>query len=258
MAYQHLVLLIRFLWLIYRIWHLYESNEEFMGSVVRSRTYGTLLTTATIGKLLKGCPTINTTLPYWMRLSEVSLAPEAAAIYRDVWTLSHCLQDPKRFAERVMDPEIQDLLRLEGPASKELVLWTADDTAAIVVRAEETEKDKPNVVGWGLFTEGVYGLGEEVANYLWYRPSHTPLYDKWTDGQQTVKKISRTYYQFQFLAIDISDELLMFQRKFQQAAYTTLSVYSSLAILTTDIVAAYYGGDTGVMIVEGIYQCVHQ
>jgi hypothetical protein len=159
-----------------------------------------------------------------------------------------------------MDPEIQDLLRLEGQASKELVLWTADDSAALVVRPEEikTDKDTPNVVGWDLFTEGVYGVGEEVANYLWYRPSHTPLYDKWTEGQQTVKKISRTYYQFQLFAIDISDELLMFQRKFQQAAYTTLSVYSSLAILTTDIVAGYYGGDTGVMIVEGIYQSMNK
>ena len=254
MAYQHIVLLIRFLWLIYRIWHLYESNEEFMGAVMRSKTYGTILTTASIGRLLKGCPTINTTLPYWMRLSEVSLAPEAAALYKNVWTLSHCLQDPRTFAERIMDPEIQDLLRLEGPTSKELVLWTAEDSVAL-------PKEKVDAIPsghWYLFTHGVYGLGEEVANYLWYRPSHTPLYDKWTEGQQTVKKISRTYYQFQLFAIDISDELLMFQRKFQQAAYTTLSVYSSLAILTTDIIAGYYGGDTGVMVVEGVYQCVNK
>jgi len=254
MAYQHIVLLIRFLWLIYRIWHLYESNEEFMGAVMRSKTYGTLLTTASIGRLLKGCPTINTTLPYWMRLSEVSLAPEAAALYKNVWTLSHCLQDPRTFAERIMDPEIQDLLRLEGPTSKELVLWKVEDSAAL----PEEKVDAIPSGHWYLFTYGVYGLGEEVANYLWYRPSHTPLYDKWTEGQQTVKKISRTYYQFQLFAIDISDELLMFQRKFQQAAYTTLSVYSSLAILTTDIIAGYYGGDTGVMVVEGVYQCVNK
>jgi hypothetical protein len=153
-----------------------------------------------------------------------------------------------------MDPEIQDLLRLEGPASKELVLWTAEDSVAL----PEEKVDATPLGHWYLFTDGVYGLGEEVANYLWYRPSHTPLYDKWTEGQQTVKKITRTYYQFQLFAIDISDELLMFQRKFQQAAYTTLSVYSSLAILTTDIIAGYYGGDTGVMIVEGVYQCVNK
>lgn len=254
MAYQQFVLLLRLLWLIYRIWHLYESNEEFMETVMRSRTYGTILTTASIGKLLKGCPTINTTLPYWMRLSEVSLAPEAAALYRDVWSLSHCLQDPRRFAERIMDPEIQDLLRLEGPDSKELVLWTADDSAAV---AEEKVYTTPST-HWNLFTDGVYVFSEEVANYLWYRPSHTPLYDKWREGHQTVKKFTRTYYQFQLFAIDISDELVMFQRKFQQATYTTLSVYSSLAILTTDIIAAYYGGDTGVMLVEGVYQCIHQ
>ena len=256
MAYQHIVLLIRFLWLIYRIWHLYESNEEFMEAVIKSRTYGTILTTASIGTLLKGCPTMNTTLHYWMRISELSLAPEAAALYKDVWSLSHCLQDPRKFAERIMDPEIQELLRLDGSASKELVLWTADDTTALIVRAEEDTQTQSE--HWNLFTEGVYGLSEEVANYLWFRPSHTPLYDKWTEGQQTVKKITRSYYHFQLLAIDISDELLLFQRKFQQAAYTTLSVYSSLAILATDMIAGYYGGDTGIMLVEGIYQCIER
>jgi hypothetical protein len=255
MAYQHIVLLIRFIWLIYRIWHLYESNEEFMESVIKSQTYGTILTTATIGRLLKGCP--NTTQPYWMRISELSLAPKAATLYKDVWSLSHCLQNPKMFAERIMDPEIQELLRLEGPASNELVLWAQHDSSALVVRPEEKVDAIPSG-HWDLLTEGVYGLSEEVANYLWFRPSHTPLYDKWTEGQQTVKRFSRAYYQFQLLAIDISDELLIFQRKFQQAAYTTLSVYSSLAILTTDIIAGYYGGDTGVMIVEGIYQCMNK
>ena len=254
MAYQQLVILIRFLWLIYRIWHLYESNEEFMEAVIKSRTYGTILTTASIGTLLKGCPTMNTTLPYWMRISELSLTPKAAALYKDVWSLSYCLQDPRKFAERIMDPEIQELLRLDGPTSKELVLWTSDDTTALIVRPEEEKSHQSE--HWNLFTEGVYGLSEEVANYLWFRPSHTPLYDKWTEGQHTVKKITRSYYHFQLLAIDISDELLLFQRKFQQAVYTTLSVYSSLAILATDIIAGYYGGDTGVMLVEGIYQCV--
>ena len=254
MAYQQLVILIRFLWLIYRIWHLYESNEEFMEAVIKSRTYGTILTTASIGTLLKGCPTMNTTLPYWMRISELSLTPKAAALYKDVWSLSYCLQDPRKFAERIMDPEIQELLRLDGPTSKELVLWTEEDTTALAVRPEEEKSQHSE--HWNLFTEGVYGLSEEVANYLWFRPSHTPLYDKWTEGQHTVKKITRSYYHFQLLAIDISDELLLFQRKFQQAVYTTLSVYSSLAILATDIIAGYYGGDTGVMLVEGIYQCV--
>ena len=255
MAYQHIVLLIRFLWLIYRIWHLYESNEEFMETVINSRTYRTLLTTATIGRLLNGCPTMNTTLPYWMRISELSLAPEAASLYKNIWSLSHCLQDPRKFAEKIMDPEIQDLLRLEGPASKELVLWTADDSTAIIVRPDE--KIEQVSTHWNLFTDGIYVLSEEVANYLWLRPSHTPLYDKWTQGQQTVKQFTRAYYQFQFLAIDISDELIQFQRKFQQAAYTTMSIYSSLAIFATDMIAGYYGGDTGVMLVEGIYQCVN-
>lgn len=189
-----------------------------------------------------------------MRISELSLTPEAVVLYKDVWSISHCLQDPRKFAEKIMDPEIQELLRLDGPESKELVLWTADDTA-LMVRAEE-DKQMPST-HWNLFTEGVYGFSEEVANYLWFHPSHTPLYDKYAEGQQTVKKISRSYYQFQLLAIDISDELL-FQRKFQQTIYTTLSVYSSLAILTTDMIAGYYGGDTGVMLIEGIYQYFHR
>jgi hypothetical protein len=191
-----------------------------------------------------------------MRLSELSLAPEAAALYKDIWSLSHCLQDPRRFAERIMNPEIQNLLRLEGKgtASKDLVLWTEEEekeSLAIIVKGAS---GAPSSTSWDIFKEGVYGLSEEVANYLWFHPSHTPLYDKWTEGQQTVKKFTRSYYQFQFLAIDISDELLMFQRKFKQASYTTWNVYSSVAMLTTDIVAAYYGGDTAVMLVEGAYQ----
>jgi|LauGreDrversion4_2_1035121.scaffolds.fasta_scaffold17183_2 hypothetical protein len=253
MAYHHIVLLIRFLWLIYRIWHLHESNQEFMDSVIKSRTYGTLMTTSSIGTILKGCPTTNTTLPYWMRLSELSLAPEAAALYKDIWSLSHCLQDPRIFAERIMNPEIQDLLRLEGSASKDLVLWSEEDESLAIV-VEGAASGAPSSTSWDIFKEGLYGLSEEVANYLWVRPSHTPLYDKWTEGQQTVKKFTRSYYQFQFLAIDITDELLMFQRKFQQASYTTWNIYSSVAMMSTDIVAAYYGGDTAVMIVEGAYQ----
>ena len=43
MHYRSLVLFIRAIWLAYRIWHLYESNNEFVRMTVERQTNGGIL-----------------------------------------------------------------------------------------------------------------------------------------------------------------------------------------------------------------------
>jgi hypothetical protein len=102
----------------------------------------------------------------------------------------------------------------------------------------------------------VYELGEETMNYLFWRPSHTPLYDKFAAVQMKMKEYYRAYYQFQFLAVDICDELYRFNSKFQTAMMTTMGIYTGLGVFVLDSAAAYYMGDNGVVIVEGVSQAL--
>jgi hypothetical protein len=237
MQYSYLVFLLRSILLIYRIWHFYESNEEFIDTVKKSNTYHTLIHSIDIVRVIKDCE--STTIPNILRLAENTLSPDAVKIYTKLWDISHCLENPVILSQRIMELRYPEWQLLGSPEmSNAIVEWNPPK-----------EKSK-----WSdILNGGLYQLGEQTMNYLLWNPSHTPLYDKWTFVHNKMKDYSRAFYQVQYISIDISDELIMFQRKFQQAIYTTWSIYNNLGILLIDIAAYNYKGDNGVMLSEGLY-----
>jgi hypothetical protein len=237
------VLFIRAIWLAYRIWHLYESNNEFVFTVKKSKTYGTLIIAVNSNTILENCEPIDA--PYLLRLSGLTLSSDAVELYKKVWDMSRCLQDPV-----ILTSQLRDIAFIEYPVDNDnlqsaLVPYTdrelmEEDIKPIIENTKYT---------WsGLLQEGIYGI---TVDYLFRKPSHTPIYDKWTEAQKKIKQYSRT---LQFLAIDITDELMVFQQKFQQAMYTTLSIHSSFGILVADLIGGVYGGDKAVLLIEGAYQ----
>lgn len=243
MHYRTLVLFIRAIWLAYRIWHLYESNNEFVFTVKKSKTYGTLMTAVHSSTILENCEPVDA--PYLLRLSGLTLSPDAVELYKKVWDVSRCLQDPV-----ILTSQLRDIAFIEYPVENDNL-----QSALVPYKDRELmEEDVKPIIEdtkdtWsGLLQEGVYGI---TVDYLFRKPSHTPIYDKWTDTQKKIKQYSRT---LQFLAIDITDELMVFQHKFQQAMYTTLSIHSSLGMLAADLIGGAYGGDQAVLLIEGAYQ----
>ena len=221
-----------------------------MTTIRTSKTFGTLINGVDLIYIIRHCD-VKEELPYLLKLSESTLAPEASDLYKKIWYISNCLQHPAILSERLM--EIQGTLAIDHSSSA-LVEYASPPPS------EEEEKKKTNEKqkGWNLFEDGLYGLSEEFVDYLWWHPTHTPLYDKFAVVQTKVKQTTRVYYQIQFLAIDISDELLIFQRKFQQSMWTTASLYNDLVILTADVFAFMYMGYEGIMVVEGIAQVANK
>lgn len=238
--YTGLVLLLRTIWLIYRMWHLYESNVEFIDSVQKSKTYGSVITTMNYIELMKDCPSEN--IPYLLRLSEHGLSNDAVVLYKKVWEMSECIThlNPGFLVNQFMAIEYPDV-------SLELVLKNVE---GIKQTEEKGSKDQ------SLTMSTLYQIGQQSMNYLFWKPTHTPLYDKWTEVQTSTKSYYRAYYQLHFLAVDISDELALFHRKFQQAIYTTWNIYANLAILSLDTTAVIIGykGDDIVFLIEGANQ----
>jgi hypothetical protein len=209
-----------------------------MTTIQQSQTYETILSGT---QILHRCESGGDT-PYLLRMAGMTLSPDAADLYKKVWDISRCLQDPA-----VLTSQLREITHLEYPVEKALVVYSKKN-------AEKNEKKTKD--SWAaLLQEGIYTFG---ADYLFLKPSHTPLYDKWTEFQKKTKQYSRAYYQLQFLSIDITDELLVFQQKFQQAMYTTFHIHSSLGMLTADVIGGLYGGNDVVLMIEGIYQVTHQ
>jgi hypothetical protein len=241
----------RILWLLYRIWHLYESNNEFVSQVKVSKTFYTVVNTASYTHLISECRVTNTSMPYLLRLSELTLHPDAAALYKKIWDTTHCLQDPSILTRKMMElTDIHNQL-IEESKTGELVVYNPYAIKKIEIPKQEVKEE--NGV-FSILKGAAYELGQESMNYFFRKPSHTPIYDKLTTVQNKMKTYYRTYYQIQFLAIDVSDELMLFQKKFQQVVHTSFGIYTSSGILIADITGYMYGGDNAVLIIEGIGQ----
>jgi hypothetical protein len=108
----------------------------------------------------------------------------------------------------------------------------------------------------GIFIGATYEIGEETMNYFFHSPTHTPLYDKFTQIQQRLKsyyrELDESYRQMNYLAIDIMDELSLFTSKFHTSIQTTVSLYYSTGFLLTETVGFLYGSDETVFMIEGI------
>jgi hypothetical protein len=107
-----------------------------------------------------------------------------------------------------------------------------------------------------IFIGATYEIGEETINYFFHSPTHTPLYDKFTQIQQRLKSYYRyldeSYRQMNYLAIDIMDELSLFTTKFHTSIHSTISLYYSTGFLFAETLGFLYGSDETVFFIEGI------
>ena len=256
MNYSYLIIILRTAWLTYRLWHLWESNKEFIATVIKSKTYGSVIYGVNTAEWLRSCQTANKSIPYLLRMSEYTLSSESVKLYKRIWDMSQCLQNPIFLTNRMMESKYPMLIDYPDGLSS---MTEENLSRALVIKnhLNELSHSVSEDNDWLQIAYGAaYELGEEAMNYLFWRPSHTPLYDKFAAVQMKMKEYYRAYYQFQFLAVDICDELHVFNAKFQTAMMTTLGIYSGLGVLVVDSMAAYYGGDNAVVIVEGLYQAV--
>jgi hypothetical protein len=108
----------------------------------------------------------------------------------------------------------------------------------------------------GATYEMAYEISEDTINYFFYSPTHTPLYDKFTQIQQQLKSYYRhmdeSYRQMNYLAIDIMDEISLFTSKFHMSIQSTVSLYYYTGFLLTEIIGFLYGSDKTVFMIEGI------
>lgn len=224
---KYIILFSRTLWIMYRFWHLYESNNEFVYQLQTSKTYDSILMTIQYAQLVKDCPSRPT--PYFLQMT---LNPNAAILYTKCWDIANCLQNPLVLTDKLLQiAGAEDIVELE----KQLVLY---------------DPSKVPSKQWFSFLSESYS----IAEYLFLRPSHTPLYDKWANLQTRIKTYYRTYHKIQYMVVDITDEFHLFHRKFQQAIYTSISIYYGVIILFLDIAAFIYAGDKGIFFIEGLHQ----
>jgi hypothetical protein len=227
----------------YRLWHLYESNNEFITKIYSSKTYHTLLNVAEYGHYIHDCKSANTSIPYLLQAAEFTLTPNAAMLYKKLWSISQCLKDPTILSKKMMEIAfIGDMEELEK-----------ESRALTIYSPKIVSREPPSP--WFSLLQGIsYEIGKEYMNYFFIKPSHTPIYDRFTEIQTKYKSYYRSYYQIQFLAVDISDELLLFHRKFQQSVHTSILLYGNSIMLLSDALGYLYGGDKAVFVIEGISQ----
>jgi hypothetical protein len=136
-------------------------------------------------------------------------------------------------------------------------------TAEYKIRNAGTYKNTTNIIivrdHWyyiHILTGATIEIGEEAMNYLFYTPTHTPLYDKFTLIQQKMKAYYRyldeSYRQINYLAIDIMDELSIFTSKFHSSIQSTIHLYYSTGFLLAEITGYMYGSDNAILVIEGL------
>lgn len=315
MNYGRLIIILRLFFYLYRYWHLYESNNEFVYQMKNSKTYTSVLSINEYTNTIQECSDIDVDMPYMLRLSEFTMSDEATQLYTSIYKITQCIHDPeiltKKFMEllhanesfdivestelQVYDPRLvkieinkeglDELYKMSNDIeyfSKKLLL---SDTITVHEYEEvmnehnirnpkkngsntntdtDTEKKTKTVIiqtrdHWyymDIFMGATYEMGEETMNYFFHSPTHTPLYDKFTQIQQRLKSyyrhLDQSYRQMNYLAIDIMDELSLFTSKFHTSIQSTVSLYYSTGFLLTEMVGFIYGSDETVFLIEGI------
>lgn len=306
MNYGSLVLILRSCFYIYRFWHLYESNNEFLNQMTNSKTYNSLLSIDEYTNTMKECSDIDVQMPYMLRLSEFTMNDQAIHLYKSIYKITQCIKDPEILTKKFMDllyanqsytsydiiesKELQlydsalvkieinkeglhELYKLSNDIeyfSKKLLLSNVITLSEYneVVNQHNIRNPKKNVINttiintrdnWyymDIFIGATYEIGEETINYFFHSPTHTPLYDKFTQIQQRLKSYYRyldeSYRQMNYLAIDIMDELSLFTTKFHTSIHSTISLYYSTGFLLTETVGFLYGSDETVFFIEGV------
>ena len=305
MNYGQLILILRFFFYLYRLWHLYESNNEFVYQMKNSKIYNSILSIHEYTNTIQECSDIQVEMPYMLRLSEFTMNDEATDIYKSIYKITQCIQDPeiltKKFLEmlhtndsidiveskelQIYDPQLlkikinkeslDELYKMSNDIeyfSKKLLISNTITISEYQEVMNEHKNRNPTKNGgnikrviittrdhWyymSIFMGATYEIGEETMNYFFYSPTHTPLYDKFTQIQQRLKsyyrELDESYRQMNYLAIDIMDELTLFTSKFHTSIQSTVNLYYSTGFLLTETVGFLYGSDETVFLLEGM------
>ena len=136
MNYGQLILLLRLFFYLYRLWHLYESNNEFVYQMKNSKIYNSILSIHEYTNTIQECSDIEVEMPYMLRLSEFTMNDEATNLYKSIYKITQCIQDPeiltKKFMELLHTNDSLDIVE-----SKELQIY-----AYTKICNEEKEDDK--------------------------------------------------------------------------------------------------------------------
>jgi hypothetical protein len=303
MNYGKIILFLRFFFYLYRLWHIYESNNEFVYQMKNSKIYNSVLSIHYYTNTIQECSDIPVEMPYILRLSEFTMNDEATNLYKSIYKITQCIQDPeiltKKFMEflhtndsfdiveskelqiyhptllkvKINKESLDELYKMSNDIeyfSKKLLLSNTITVSEYqeVMNEHNIRNPKKNSTNtivittrdhWyymNIFAGATYELSKETMNYFFYSPTHTPLYDKFTQIQQRLKsyyrELNESYRQMNYLAIDIMDEISLFTSKFHSSIQSTINLYYSTGFLLTETVGFLYGSDETVFLLEGI------
>ena len=122
MNYGQLILILRLFFYLYKLWHLYESNNEFVYQMKNSKIYNSILSIHEYTNTIQECSNIEVEMPYMLRLSEFTMNDEATSLYKSIYKITQCIQDPeiltKKFMELLHTNDSLDIME-----SKELQIY---------------------------------------------------------------------------------------------------------------------------------------
>lgn len=305
MKYGKTILILRFMFYLYKCWHLYKSNNDFVNQLKYSKTYNSILSIQEYTNNIKECSDLDIKLPYLLRLSEFTMTHNATLLYKSIYKITQCIQDPEILTKQFMEfIYINNSYKsISESYSKELKLYNREFTVEtsyegikelyklshdieyfsnklllsnIVTESEyktllyenAIRNPKKKIImttinDWyyvDIFIGASYEISEEIINYFFVSPTHTPLYDKFTQIQTKMKSYYRfldeSYRQMNYLAVDIMDELALFTTKFHTSIQSTVSLYYLTGFLLIETVGCLYYSDNTVFMIEGIHSAI--
>lgn len=305
MKYGKTILILRFMFYLYKCWHLYKSNNDFVNQLKYSKTYNSILSIREYTNNIKECSDVDIQLPYLLRLSEFTMTNNATLLYKSIYKITQCIQDPEILTKQFMEfIYINNSYKpITDSYSKELNLYNRDFAIEIsyegikelyklshdieyfsnklllsnivtdseyktllyenAIRNPKKKIITTTLNDWyyvDIFIGASYEISEEIIHYFFVSPTHTPLYDKFTQIQTKMKSYYRfldeSYRQMNYLAVDIMDELALFTTKFHTSIQSTVSLYYLTGFLLIETVGCLYYSDNTVFMIEGIHSAI--
>ena len=128
-----------------------------------------------------------------------------------------------------------------------------DDYTNIVI----TNNTKTHFYYFNILIGATYEICKETVKYLFYMPTHTPLYDTLIEIQKNMKLYYRildeSYRSFNYLAIDIIDEIQMFSKKFKILIQSSIHLYYFTGCLLSEIAGFIYGNHDSFFLFETLH-----
>lgn len=290
MKYIELLLFLRVLLYIYKCWHFYESNNTFIGQIKQSKIYNSILSIHNYSVFMKECSHVVVKQSYLLRLSEFMMTTENMQLYMSIYKITNCIHDPEILTNEFMEiihlndsspiaknkfgielnaKGIDELYKITNDFdffSKKLLSsnYISISEYNDIVHENNIRKIRKSITNTTLtkqtkllntiyiLVETTYEFYKETINYLFYVPSHTPIYDKFVLMQKNMKSyyryMDKSYRRANYLAIDIIDEVQLFTTKFNMLLKSSIKLYYSTGFLLTEIAGYVCGNDNALLL----------